>query len=116
MAKDCDVSIKCFNCRGRHHVALCEGNLTRFGENKNVIGPGGKEKVLETQSTQLEPAKEEQQNTKLAALCGISTEEENSRKSIFLQTAVVLMIQKKCKLACDTRFRFSENLHYKERT
>ena len=32
LAKDCEVSIKCFNCRGRHHVALCERNLTRFGK------------------------------------------------------------------------------------
>ena len=93
MAKDCDVSIKCFNCRGQHHVALCERNLTRFGENKNAISPGGKEKALETQSTQSEPAKEEQQNTKPAAFYGISTEAENSREnrreSILLQTAVV---------------------------
>ena len=25
LAKDCDASIKCFACKGRHHVALCEG-------------------------------------------------------------------------------------------
>ena len=70
------------------HVALCKRNLTRFGENKNAISPGGKEKALETQSTQSEPAKEEQ-NTEPAAFCGISTEAENNRKSILLQTAVV---------------------------
>ena len=85
LPKDCDVSMRCFNCRGRHHVALCERNLTRFGENKNAISPGGKDKA---QRTQLEPAKEEQ-NTKPAAFCGISTEAENQGKSILLQTAVV---------------------------
>ena len=74
--------------RGRHHVALCERNLTRFGENKNAISPGDEEKALETQSTQSEPAKEEQ-NTKPAAFCGMSTEAENNRKSIPLQRAVV---------------------------
>ena len=86
LAKDCDVSIKCFNCRGwhHHHVAYCERNLTRFGENKNAISPCGKEKALETQSTQSEPAKEEQQNTKPSAFCGISTEAENSRKKYSL--------------------------------
>ena len=63
--------------------------MVRFGENKNAISPGGKEKALEAQSTQSEPAKEEQQNTKPAALCGISTEAENSCQSILLQTAVV---------------------------
>ena len=89
LAKDCDVSIKCFNCRGWHHVALCERNLIRFGENKNAISPCGKEEALETQSKQSEPAKEEQQNTKPAAFCGINTEAENSGKSILLQTAVV---------------------------
>ena len=84
MAKDCDVSIKCFNCRGRHHIALCKRNLNRFGQNS----PGSKEKTLETQSsTQSEPAKEEQ-NTKPVAFCGISTDAENSRKSSILQTAV----------------------------
>ena len=87
LAKDCDVSIKYLNCSGRHHVAHCERNLTRFGENKNAISTGGKEKALETQSTQSEPAKEEQ-NTKPTAFCGISTEVENSRKSILLQTVV----------------------------
>ena len=45
LAKDCDVSIKCFNCRGRDHVTLCERNLARFGENKNGRSPGGKEKA-----------------------------------------------------------------------
>ena len=76
MAKNFDVSIKCLNCRGRHHVTLCERNLTSFGENKNAISPAGKEKALETQSTQSEPAKEDQ-NTKPAAFCGISTENRN---------------------------------------
>ena len=89
LAKDCDVSMKCFNCRGRHHVALCERNMVRFGENKNAISHGGKEQALETRGTQSEPVKEEQQNTKPAAFCGISTEAENSRKSILLQTAVI---------------------------
>ena len=28
LAKNLDVSITCFNCRGQHHVALCERNLT----------------------------------------------------------------------------------------
>ena len=76
------------NCRGRRHVALCERNLTSFGESKNARSPGGKEKDLETQSSQPEPAKEEQ-NTKPAAFCGISTEAENHGTSILLQTAMV---------------------------
>ena len=78
LANNSDVSIKCFNCRGRHHV----------GEHENAISPGGKEKALETQSTQSEPAKEDK-TLKQAAFCGISTEAENHGKSILLQTAVV---------------------------
>ena len=63
--------------------------MVRFGENKNAISHGGKEQALETRGTQSEPVKEEQQNTKPAAFCGISIEAENSRKSILLQTAVI---------------------------
>ena len=34
-ARDCDSSIRCFCCKGRHHIALCEKNIKFVGSQPN---------------------------------------------------------------------------------
>ena len=82
LAKDCDASIKCFNCRGNHHVALCDKaksgtyqgkveNSFRRGSNANI----GRQTPENVQSS--------------GTFCGVNTE-ESTAKGILLQTAFVV--------------------------
>ncbi len=68
LAKNCDASIKCFNCRGNHHVALCERNKSYQGNFENNTYNGGRVNSS-TQSSQTDASPQ------TSTFCGINNEE-----------------------------------------
>ena len=84
LARDCDSSIKCFRCRGHHHVALCERSRNFYTDSKKQL-----------QSS--EPVKEAFENKNVqekdghsqTTFCGVNTWNEKQNTRVLLQTAYV---------------------------
>ena len=84
LAKDCDASIKCFACKGRHHVALCEGR--KPGEYYGGIKQQPSSNTTRTQADQSCQTTYNEQ-TAQTSFCGVTKEETG--KGVLLQTAFV---------------------------
>ena len=84
LARDCDSSIKCFRCRGHHHVALCERSRNFYTDSKKQL-----------QSS--EPVKEAFENKDVqekdgysqTTFCEVNTGNEKQNTRVLLQTAYV---------------------------
>ena len=89
LARDCDACVKCFRCRGHHHVALCHKHLQFGGSekqkgNKKAIGDEndkGRNKSS-SHTTESEPQKAPNK-----AFCGVNTDSDS--QGVLLQTAFV---------------------------
>ena len=82
LAKDCDASIKCFNCRGNHHVALCDKGKsgTYQGKVENSFRRGSNANICRQTPENVQSS---------GTFCGVNTE-ESTAKGILLQTAFVV--------------------------
>ena len=85
--RDCNACIKCFHCRGHHHVALCQKHL-QFGggenrkEDKKEIADENDKGRAESssQTTENDPQKAPNE-----AFCGVNTDSDS--QGMLLQTA-----------------------------
>ena len=82
LARDCDCSIKCFRCRGHHHVDLCEKNLSFRSDSKEKS-----EKPKKSEATSTEEKKTTE--TQTTTFCGVNTGDQKQNTRILLQTAFV---------------------------
>lgn len=83
LAKDCDASIKCFACKGRHHVALCEGRKPGEYYGGSRQQSSNSTRIRADQSCQTT----NYEQTPQSSFCGVA--EEEMCKGVLLQTAFV---------------------------
>ena len=89
LARECQSSIKCFTCKGRHHVALCE-NRNRPGQ---VVYRQSKNEGDRSSSFPRRKADQASQ-TNIAepatSFCGMNVKGNSEGKGYLLQTAFVI--------------------------
>ena len=95
LARDCDSSIRCFRCKGAHHIALCEKSIRFVGsqpDGEPKRGYSDKVKTKTDSSCQTSPQFNSSEQQPQNAYCGISTEKEIKGSDVLLQTAFVTAI------------------------
>ena len=81
MAKDCDADIKCFVCKRRHHVALCE---QKYGNLKPKVDAQPRKSV-----TPVEKTTSDTDSATSNCNCGYVNSKNTSEKpTVLLQTAI----------------------------
>ena len=79
LARDCDSCIKCFRCRGHHHVALCQqhlqfgGSENRKADKKAITDKNDKGRTNSSSHT----IESEPQKAPNKAFCGVNTDSDN---------------------------------------
>ena len=85
LARDCDSSIKCFRCRGHHHVALCERSRNFYTDSKKQLQSSELVKELAFENKDVQEKDGHLQTT----FCGVNTGSEKQNTRVLLQTAYV---------------------------
>ena len=81
MAKDCDADIKCFVCKRRHHVALCE---QKYGNLKSKVDAQPQKSL-----TPVEKTISDTDSATSNCNCGyVNSKNRSEKPTVFFQTAV----------------------------
>ena len=89
LARDCQASIKCFSCKGRHHVALCE-NRQMSGQVANNQSRGEGNRSANFQRRQADQASQTSSAEPQTSFCGMNVKGNSEGKGYLLQTAFVI--------------------------
>ena len=89
LACDCQASIKCFSCKGCHHVALCENRQTS-GQVANNQSRGEGNRSGNFHRRQADQASQTISAEPSRSFCGMNVKEHSEGRGYLLQTAFVI--------------------------
>ena len=89
LARDCQSSIKCYACKGRHHVALCE---SRDRSSQVSYDQSRSEEIRSSRLSKRQTDQASQTNSAepSTSLCGMNLNENSEEKGYLLQIAFLI--------------------------